>query len=226
MTGGESNRRVRVKVCGFTDPVQMQAAAGLGVDLAGILLWEGSERAVSRERSAQMSAVAAACGIGLVGVFVDERLDEVRRCYEDLGLGAAQLHGGESPDVVAELVDSGLCVWKSLQMSPGFHPDQARRFWQAGAEAVLLDAWHPHLRGGTGQQVDWQVAARLAAQGPLILAGGLSGENTEQAVRMIRPFGVDASSALETSIGNKNMAKVQAYVRAAHLGLQQSAAED
>ena len=98
MTGEESNRRVRVKVCGFTDPVQVQAAAGLGVDLAGILLWEGSERAVSRERSAQMSAATADCGIGLVGVFVDERLDEVRRCYEDLGLAAAQLHGGESPE--------------------------------------------------------------------------------------------------------------------------------
>jgi len=226
MTGAKSNRRVQAKVCGFTDPVQVQAAARLGIDLAGILLWEGSERAVTAERAVQMSAAATSGGIGLVGVFVDERPDEIRRSYEELGLAAAQLHGGESPEDVAALVESGLCVWKSLQMSPGFHPNQAHSFWQAGAQAVLLDAWHPHLRGGTGQQVDWQVAARLAAQGPLVLAGGLSGDNAEQAVRMIRPFGVDASSALETSVGNKDMAKIQAYVRAAHLGLQQSSAED
>ena len=127
---------------------------------------------------------------------------------------------GERAPNKSELVRDGLCVWKGLQMSPGFHPDLARDFWQAGAQAVLLDAWHPHLHGGTGQQVDWQVAARLAAQGPLVLAGGLCGDNAEQAVRTIRPFAVDASSSLEVSVGNKDMAKVQAYVRAAHKGLQ------
>ena len=226
MTSESTSRRVLVKVCGFTDPVQVRAAAALGIDLAGILLWEGSERAVSDQRAREISTVAKDSGVGLVGVFVDEDPDAIRRSYEALGLSAAQLHGRESPAQVAALVADGLRVWKSLAMSPGFHPDLARSFWQAGAEAVLLDAWHPHLRGGTGQQVDWQVATRLAAQGPLILAGGLSGDNAEQAVRIIRPFGVDASSALESQVGNKNMAKIQAYVRAVHLGLRPSAETD
>jgi phosphoribosylanthranilate isomerase len=226
MTGEATKGRVLAKVCGFTNPDQLRAAAALGVDLAGILLWEGSERAVSNQQAQAMSDVARECGIGLVGVFVDEDAEQIRRCYQELGLTVAQLHGGESLELVTELVDSGLSIWKGIQMSPGFHPDQARNFWQAGAQAVLLDAWHPHLRGGTGQQVDWQVAAKLSAQGPLVLAGGLSAANVEQAVRMIQPFAVDASSSLETSDGHKDMTKVQDYVRAAHRGLQQSAARD
>ena len=224
MTNEATKRRGQVKVCGFTNPQQLRSAAALGIDLAGILLWEGSKRAISNQQAKLMSAVAQDCGIGLVGVFVDEEPEQIRRCYEELGLTAAQLHGDESLELVTQLVKSGLCIWKGIQMSPDFHPNQARTYWQAGAQAVLLDAWHPRLRGGTGQQVDWQVAARLAAQGPLVLAGGLSAENVEQAVRMIRPFAVDASSALESSSGDKDMKKIQGYVRAAHRGLQQSAA--
>jgi len=221
MNGERGRRQVRVKVCGFTDPEQLRQAASLGIDMAGIMLWEGSERAVSDQQAATLSEVAGECGIELVGVFVDEAPEQVQRCCSEMGLAVAQLHGSESAEQVRQLSGSGLRIWKALQMSPGFQSDHARAYWEAGAEAVLLDAWHPHLRGGTGQKVDWQVAARLAAQGSLVLAGGLSGDNTERAVRMVRPWAVDASSSLELSPGRKDMARIQAFVRAAHLGLRQ-----
>jgi len=221
MDGDPSRRRVRVKVCGFTDPEQLRQSAAFGIDMAGIILWEGSERAVSDADAASFSAVARDCGIDLVGVFVDEAPDQVERCYREMGLAVAQLHGSESVEQVRELCDRGLRIWKGLQMSPGFQNEHARTYWEAGAEAVLLDAWHPHLRGGTGQKVDWQVAARLAAQGRLVLAGGLSADNIEGAVRMIRPWGVDASSSLEVSPGHKDLSRVREFVRAAQLGVQQ-----
>jgi len=221
MGGEPGKRQVRVKVCGFTDPEQLRQSAALGIDMAGIILWEGSKRAVNDEDAASFSAVARECGIDLVGVFVDEVPDQVERCYSDMGLAVAQLHGSESAEQVRALCDRGLRIWKGLQMSPGFRNDDARTYWEAGAEAVLLDAWHPHLRGGTGQEVDWQVAARLAAQGRLVLAGGLSGDNVENAVRMIRPWAVDASSSLELSPGHKDITRVGEFVRAAQLGVQQ-----
>jgi len=216
----ESRRKVQVKVCGFTKPEQLHAAAGLGIDMAGVLLWEGSERAVAGDQAARLSAVARDCGVELVGVFVDELPDRVERACAQLDLSVAQLHGDESTEQVRDLSERGLRIWKTLQMSPGFHSDSAREYWQAGAEAILLDAWHPHLRGGTGQKVDWQVAARLCTQGRLILSGGLSGDNAQAAVRMVRPWAVDASSCLEHSPGNKDLEAVAAFVRAARLGLQ------
>ncbi len=221
MTGERGRRQVRVKVCGFTDAGQLREAASLGIDMAGIVLWEGSDRAVSDPVAKHMAQVARECGIELVGVFVDEEPDHVQRACLDLGLAVAQLHGGESEQQVRGLSDQGLRVWKGLQMAPGFHTDHARAYWDAGAEAVLLDAWHPHLRGGTGQKVDWQVAARLAAQGRLVLAGGLSGDNAESAVRMVRPWAVDASSSVELSPGIKDLPRIQGFVRAAHRGLYQ-----
>ncbi len=216
----KNRRKVQVKVCGFTNPEQLRTAAGLGIDMAGILLWEGSERAVDDEQAALLAAVARDCGVELVGVFVDELPDRVERSCVDLQLSIAQLHGDESAEQVRDLAGRGLRVWKTLQMSPGFRSDSAREYWQAGAEAVLLDAWHPHLRGGTGQKVDWQVAARLCTQGRLVLSGGLSGDNAEPAVRMVRPWAVDASSSLEHSPGDKDLEAIAAFVRAAHRGLQ------
>ncbi|MBJ96050.1 MAG: N-(5'-phosphoribosyl)anthranilate isomerase [Rickettsiales bacterium] len=222
MTATENRRKLLIKVCGFTEPDQLRQAGAIGIDLAGVLLWPGSERAVTTEQAHQLSAAASACEVGLVGVFVDEPTDILTRSYRELNLTIAQLHGDERPVDVEQLAREGLRVWKSLKMSPGFHPDQVRAFWEAGAEAVLLDAWHPHLQGGTGQQVDWQVAARLAAQGPLILAGGLSADNAERAVEMVRPMGLDASSALERIPGHKDMDLVKGYVDAARRGLEAS----
>jgi len=211
---------VRVKVCGFTDAGELREAASLGIDMAGIVLWKGSERAVSDPVAGEIARVARECSVELVGVFVDEKPTHVQRACSELGLAVAQLHGSESTQQVGELSGLGVRVWKGLQMAPGFHSDHARSYWDAGAEAVLLDAWHPHLRGGTGQNVDWQVAARLAAQGRLVLAGGLSGDNAESGVRMVRPWAVDASSSLELRPGVKDLPRIQGFVRAAHRGLR------
>ena len=94
---------------------------------------------------------------------------------------------------------------------------KARQFWQAGAEAIVLDAWDSELKGGTGKTCDWEIAASLAEEGQVVLAGGLNGGNVAGAIGKVRPWGIDASSGLESAPGVKDQAKTSSYVAAARL---------
>jgi phosphoribosylanthranilate isomerase len=156
-----------------------------------------------------------------IGVFVNESSAAVAQILDFCGLDLAQLHGEEPP----EMVTGDLCgrAYKALRpRSLDEALDLASRYAPApspGGEtrcpALMVDAYHPHLRGGTGETGDWRLAAALAGRYPLLLAGGLGPANVAEAVRAVRPWGVDVSSGVESAPGQKDHAAVRAFVAAA-----------
>jgi phosphoribosylanthranilate isomerase len=208
---------MKIKVCGITTPEQVERMAEAGADMVGIILVEESPRAVDSETARDIAEQAAGSGLLSVGVFADDPWQEVESLYFDLGLDVVQLHGKEAPLYVKKLVDKGLTVWKSMSVGPDFKKMKARQFWQAGAEAIVLDAWDSELKGGTGKTCDWEIAASLAEEGQVVLAGGLNGGNVAGAIGKVRPWGIDASSGLESAPGVKDQAKTSSYVAAARL---------
>ena len=167
---------------------------------------------------------AEAWGIGLqdrlgrpllVGVFVNQPVEEVRRIAVACGLDYVQLHGDESPDYCRSL---GLPFIKAFRVAAkDGEEDIARRmeaYLAVYPEAIfLLDAHVEGIYGGTGRSWDWGRAARLALRHPVLAAGGLTPENVAGAVQAIYPWGVDVSSGVETD-GMKDVAKIKAFIEA------------
>jgi phosphoribosylanthranilate isomerase len=231
---------VKVKICGLTNLADAQAALAGGADLLGFIFFPKSPRYVTPERVRDILAglephgQVGRGGVLTVGVFVNESSQAVAQILDFCGLDLAQLHGEEPPTMlglddapVEPLGEERLLLhgraYKALRpRSPEEARDLARRYalprqLQAGGHlpAFLLDAYHPQLRGGTGETGDWRLAASLAARYPLLLAGGLTPANVAQAVQTVHPWGVDVSSGVEQSPGQKDHAALRAFITAA-----------
>lgn len=215
---------VRVKICGLTTLDDALAAAGAGADYLGFILWPGSNRAVAAETAARIAAALRSrpgCPL-LVGVFVNEQPARAAALLESCGLDLAQLSGEEPPAFVGDPASPLYGrAYKALRPS-SLAEAEAEAEWYAapGAAgdrpALLLDSYHPVLRGGTGETGDWAVAAAVAAQVPqLMLAGGLTPDNVAEAVRQVRPFAVDVASGVEAAPGQKDAVKVRAFIHQA-----------
>ena len=156
-----------------------------------------------------------------VGVFVNESSTAVAQILDFCGLDLAQLHGEEPPEMVTgELHGRSYKALRPCSLDEAL--DLASRYAPAPplegetcCPALLVDAYHPHLRGGTGETGDWSLAAALAGRYPLLLAGGLCPANVAEAVRAVRPWGVDVSSGVESAPGQKDHTSVRAFVAAA-----------
>ena len=208
--------RTRIKICGLTRPEDAAAAVSSGADALGVVL-APSKRRVTLEQAAAVFAEVPPL-VSRIGVFVDASAGEVAEAVARLGLSAVQFHGDEPPAVCASLP---VPVIKALRVGPGFAADVADAYRGAVA-ALLLDALVADgARGGTGVAFDWyDVAARLPGWAPVIVAGGLGPTNVAEAVRVLRPYGVDVSSGVEGSPGIKDHALVDSFcaaVRAADL---------
>ncbi|MDW7982021.1 MAG: phosphoribosylanthranilate isomerase [Thermomicrobium sp.] len=207
-----------VKLCGMRTPEDALAAAEAGADLIG-LVFAPSRRQVTLEQAAAIveSVRRRANAPRVVGLFVDAPPEEVIATAATLALDAVQLHGNESPDMVARI---GWPVIKAVRLAGGETAETARArvapYFAGKAQplAVLLDAYHPQLPGGTGRTVDWTVAAQLAQEFPVILAGGLRPETVAEAIACVRPRGVDVSSGVERG-GQKDPVAMRAFVAAA-----------
>lgn len=215
---------VKVKICGLTNLVDTFAALEAGADMLGFIFFAKSPRCVTPE---QVSAILAGlgkrrAGVLTVGVFVNEPLQTVAQILNTCGLDAAQLHGNEPPEMLAEPILSGR-VYKALRpRSPGDAAALAAAYALPASlrlggslPAFLIDAYHPQLRGGTGRTSDWGMAATLSAEFPLLLAGGLTPQNVSQAVNSVRPWGVDVASGVESAPGQKDPAALRAFITAA-----------
>src|SRR5262245_40549910 len=139
-----------------------------------------------------------------VGVFVDAPADRMQEIAGHVGLDALQLHGSETPAVLR-----GLST-RVIKAIPLGGPDVDEQIAQWSGTTLLLDAHDPARRGGTGRVVDWVSAAAIARHHEVILAGGLNPENVAEAVRQVRPAGVDVSSGVEQTPGVKDMVKLAA----------------
>jgi phosphoribosylanthranilate isomerase len=145
----------------------------------------------------------------MVGVFVDFTLEQISQTLKETGIVWAQLHGEEPPELVAALLPN---AYKAIGVKDGSVIELARSY---PGEALLLDASVPGMQGGTGRTFDWNIAATVARERKLTLAGGLTPTNVDAAVRAVRPFRVDVASGVESAPGTKDPELVRRFIERA-----------
>ena len=205
MTATLQSSPVRIKICGLSRPEDIACANDVRPDFVGFVFAPRSRRYVAPEKAANLRA-ALAPGIDAVGVFVDEDPALVANLLAAHTIDWAQLHGHESPDYIAHLKNLAPSA-RLIQAFSVRTPDDIARAAASPADLVLLD----HGSGGTGAAFDWSLAANFPR--PYLLAGGLTPANAADAIRAARPWGLDASSSLETD-GLKDPAKIRSFVSA------------
>ncbi len=203
---------MRVKFCGITRYDDAEHAARLGAWAIGLNHWEGSVRRCDH-------SVAAEIGAGLrrkleiVGVFVDQTIDEIARAVENEHLSMVQLHGDEGLSFCHEVTRrTGCRVIKAIRVRSSADIDFARSF---RVNFHLLDAYREGMPGGTGHTIDWELLRRRRSNVPLILAGGLTAENVGEAIDLTRPGAVDVASGVESAPGIKDHELMTAFAAAA-----------
>ncbi|HSL01038.1 MAG TPA: phosphoribosylanthranilate isomerase [Rubrobacteraceae bacterium] len=201
---------VFTKVCGITNPGDARVAADAGADAIGMIFAESSRR-VDLDKARKV-AIALPDDVLKVGVFVNAGAAEVLEVAREVGLHLAQLHGDETPEMVAAIRGAGLPVIKALRVRNAGALAEIERY---EADLFLLDAWSAKARGGTGERFDWELAKSLKGRGNIVVSGGLTPENVRDAIEFFEPYGVDASSSLEEAPGRKNDERVRRFVSAA-----------
>lgn len=200
--------RLRVKLCGMTRAVDARTAVRHDADAIGFVFWKRSPRYIAAS-SARRIARGMPPFVTRVGVFVDASPREVARVAKHVGLNAIQLHGDENP---AEYRSIGLPIVKAVSVVD--RASLAAACAYAEDITVLVDARDPLRRGGTGLTADWRLARAVASRRRILLAGGLTAANLGQAVRTVRPWGIDVSSGVELSPGVKSDAAIARLMRA------------
>jgi phosphoribosylanthranilate isomerase len=197
---------VFVKICGVTRPADAGAVAAAGADAIGLNFVPASRRRIDLDTARSILAVVPE-GVMSVGVFRDQPVDEMLHIIRTLGLSAAQLHGGESPEIAAAVTRHVTTLIKVVAPTgPWAHPIE-----EYGADIVMLDAPTP----GGGVPFDWDDCGGLATRHRVLLAGGLTPDNVGEAIRRVRPWGVDVASGVESSHGIKDPDAVARFVAAA-----------
>ena len=197
-----------VKICGITNLADAEVAVEAGADALGFNFYRKSPRyivpSLAREIIRQLPS-----NVMSVGVFVNEASPEVvLNILKEAGVTAVQLHGDEAPEYCAAFSEH--FVIKALSSA---HASRANAFCSS-VSALMIDAGNKELPGGTGRLADWLLAAKLRESVPkLFLAGGLSPKNINDAIRSVRPYGVDACSLLEQTPGLKNHDQMRAFLK-------------
>jgi len=197
-----------VKICGLTTPYDALRCIEAGADAIGLNFWPGSPRRVDIP-TARSIVELAGDHAQMVGVFVDFTLEQVREILRETGIDWAQLHGDEPPEFLTELLPT---AYKAIGVKDGSAIALARSY---PGEHLLLDASVPGMPGGTGRTFDWAIAAEVAEERKLTLAGGLTPDNVAEAVRAVGPFRVDVASGVESAPGRKDAELVRRFVAAA-----------
>ena len=200
-------RRTRVKICGITRPEHARAAAGAGADAIGLVFYEPSPRCVSRDR-ARAVCEALPPLVSVVGVFVNPEPREIEAAVEGLPVDLLQFHGEEPPELCAE---AGRPYVKAVRVRGRDDIVEAGTRY-TDARALLLDAHHDALWGGTGSRFDWNVVPDDVGR-PIVLAGGLTPENVADAIRLVRPFAVDVSGGVESAPGEKDARSMERFMK-------------
>jgi phosphoribosylanthranilate isomerase len=214
---GGPREPVRVKLCGTARAEDLELAFELAVDYVGFIFAESPRRAEPEAVGAWRRALGAADRAArprFVGVFVNAGLDEMARARDAAELDLLQLHGDESPEICRAAARIAPVV-KAVRLATLDPAAVAALDAYAACEALLVEAAHPALRGGTGRALDLDVARRAAEGRRVLLAGGLRPETVGDAVRAVRPFGVDVASGVESAPGRRDRAKAEAFVAAA-----------
>jgi len=202
-----------LKICGITRLADALHAVREGATAIGFVFWPGSPRFVDAELAAEISASLPPT-VTTVGVFVNASVDGIRRTARTAGLRMVQLHGDEPPAYVDEIEQP---VIRSVTLETVVDTADA---WPADT-TLLLDSADPVRRGDVRPVIDWSRAAIVARERRVVLAGGLTPQNIEEAIMTVRPFGVDVSSGVESGPGVKDFDKVSLFLANARAAFAQ-----
>jgi len=205
---------VRVKICGITNAADALAAVDAGANLLGFNFYEKSVRFLTESAAAKIRSKLPK-NVQAVGIFVNATAADIAALCNSLKLDAAQFHGDEPPEAVAELARS-VPVIKAFRVEPDFPLKTLEEY--RDAFAFLFDAAHTGQYGGTGRTTDWDVARRAAKDHRIILAGGLKVENVAAAVRIVRPYGIDVASGVESKPGKKDHGRLREFIQEVRRG--------
>jgi phosphoribosylanthranilate isomerase len=197
----------KIKICGITNLPDAQLAVGLGADALGFIFYPKSPRYISVAKAADICH-ALPPFVAKVGVFVDELEFEIEKALSECLLNALQFHGDEPP---------GFCQKfpaKSIKAIRVRDEDSLRAAAEYDVDALLLDTYTDESRGGTGKTFDWALAlkAKETLAPPIILSGGLTSVNVQEAIRRVKPYAVDVSSGVERKPGKKDPEKLRRFI--------------
>ncbi len=210
---------MKVKICGTTNLADALVAVDAGADFLGFIFYPPSPRGITPAKAQAITAHlrrSGHCPV-LVGVFVNETPERMTHILDECQLDLAQLHGDEPPWLVGdERSPIYGRVFKALRPT-SLAEAEADAEWYIPPSpthpSLLIDTYHPTLRGGTGAPTNWHMSAHLAQKVPgLMLAGGLTPHNVADAVRQVKPYAVDVASGVEQAPGQKEPALVHAFV--------------
>lgn len=197
---------VEIKICGMTNPMDAMNAADCGADALGFIFYPKSPRYIAPE-SAREIAKKLPHTICKIGVFVNQDADEVGKIVGFCGLDMIQLHGDELPRYCMQFPKEKLI--KALSPISENDLEGIRDY---PVSAILIDASHPTLYGGTGKKSDWELAVKAKNDHNLILSGGLNPDNILEAINIVSPDAVDINSGVELSPGKKDPEKVRKII--------------
>jgi len=198
----------KIKICGIKTVKDALAAVDAGANLIGFNFYPKSPRCIDVGKCRDIMSVMRKYGhITYVGVFVNAPVAEIRATLDTCGLNLAQLHGDETPEMVQSFYGRAFKAFRGI-------PEDLNGFAREDVPALLVDASVKNAYGGTGVTADWKGATELARSYPLLLAGGLTPNNVAEAVRRVRPWGVDVASGVGVSPGVKDVGKMKAFVQA------------
>jgi len=196
---------MRIKICGITNEEDALSAVEHGADAIGFVFHDRSPRVVTPETAKKIISGIPPF-ITTVGVFVNEDRTKVEKIVRDTGLDIIQLHGSEPPEAcrMSKKVIKAIRVKELTDLEP------LKRYQ---VSAFLLDTYSPHAIGGTGLIFNWDIAVEARKFGRIILAGGLTPDNVEEAVLWVQPYGIDVSSGVEgDSKGRKDRNKLKLFI--------------
>jgi phosphoribosylanthranilate isomerase len=193
-----------LKICGMTRVGDALHAVREGATAIGFVFWKGSPRYIEPERAGEIAAALPAT-VTTVGVFVNEPVDAIRETARVAGLRMVQLHGEETPAYM-EQIDQPVMRAVTLDTMV-----ETTKTWPADT-TLLLDSTDPSRRGAGRAAVDWPRAAMITRGRRVVLAGGLTPDNIEEAIVTVRPIGVDVASGVESAPGVKDLDKVARFL--------------
>lgn len=196
-----------IKICGIKTLPSARVAIEAGADYLGFNFYPKSVRFIEKAACAEITAVLKKehPQIKLVGVFVNSSVEDVKDVLETCLLDLVQLHGDETAEMLNKLDSKAFKAFRGI-------PEAVDGFARSEPPAFLVDASVKGVYGGSGVTADWNGAAEWAKKYPLLLAGGLAPENVAEAVRRVKPWGVDVASGVESAPGKKDPSKMKAFV--------------